>query len=157
MRTIDYMTALKSALQVNSDYALAQRLGASQQAVSKWRQGKATIGDDLAPRVAEILSMAPEQVIADLHAEREKNDALRAVWQSISNQFARAAMVLVAFAGFNITVFPGTSEARNLEPAHFLTITARNINSRTLKLAARFSARVNRYFCQYLFGMRLAY
>lgn len=119
MNTLDYMTALKSALGITSDYALAQQLGCRQQSVSAWRVGKTTIGDDLAPRVAALLNMPPEQVLADLHAEREKSEALRAVWHSISQQFARAAVVLLALAGFNITLAPGTAEAAPPPASHF--------------------------------------
>ena len=112
MNTHDYMAALKSALGIGSDYALAQQLNVTQPAVSRWRQNKSTIGDDLAPRVAEILGLSPAKVLADLHAEREKNEALRSVWLSISAQFAKAACISSVALAFNICTFPGTSEAK---------------------------------------------
>jgi DNA-binding transcriptional regulator YdaS (Cro superfamily) len=45
MKTHEYMQAIKAALNIESDYALAKKLGVSQPSVSKWRQGKSGIGD----------------------------------------------------------------------------------------------------------------
>jgi len=124
MNTIDYMAALKAAMNISSDYALAKRLGVAQQTTSRWSQGKGTIDDSLAPVIADVLKLNTAKVLADLHAEREKNDALRAVWLTISAQFAKAACIIAASAALNITLAP-RAEASNFCPD--------NINSRTRK------------------------
>lgn len=111
MKTHDYMAALKSALHISSDYALAKALGVAQQTTSRWSQGKGTIDDNLAPRVAEILGLSAEQVLFDLHAERERSPELRAIWTKAARSFAHAACALVSVAAFNICTFPGTSDA----------------------------------------------
>jgi hypothetical protein len=55
-----------------------------------------------------------QQVLADLHAEREKSPELRKVWQSISLNYSVRACVIFMLASFYITLAPGTSEAAPL-------------------------------------------
>lgn len=118
MRTVDYMDAVKSRLHLSSDYKLAQALNARQQNVSAWRVGKTTIGDDLAPRIAELLDMPTEKVLADLHAERERNPALVPVWRAIAAQFARVACMLAGLLALNITLAPESKASESLAAPH---------------------------------------
>jgi transcriptional regulator with XRE-family HTH domain len=117
MKTTEYMTAIKARHNISSDYALAKLLGVTQQAVSKWRNGKATIGDELAPLVGHLLDIDAAKVLADVNAEREHDETMKALWQRMASAFATVACV-----GTLITL-PGEPQAS----------TYHNINSRPKK------------------------
>lgn len=111
MNTHDYMQALKSAIGIESDYALAKAMHVGQTTASSWRLGKTTISDSYAPRIAAILNLPVEKVLADLHAERERDPALRRYWLSISERFTQLACIFCMLASFYITLAPRTAEA----------------------------------------------
>jgi transcriptional regulator with XRE-family HTH domain len=116
MNTREYLDAIKLRLRIESDYALAKKLDIGQSTVSRWRTGEKTIGDDLAPRVAEILSIRPERVLADLQAERASNEALRDIWRKVAATFACAATLGIA----GLTT-PAPASASNLTSYQFST------------------------------------
>ena len=130
MTTHEYMAALKAAFGITSDYALAKKMGVTQPVTSKWRQGKNGIDDSFAPLIAETLNRPVQQVLADLHAEREKSPELRKVWQSISLNYAVRACIICVLASFNITLAPRTY-AHALHDFSRLEHQA-NINSRSI-------------------------
>jgi DNA-binding transcriptional regulator YiaG len=92
MTTREYLAAMKLRLSM-SDYALAAYMGVTRQSVSKWNVGKGTMGDDLAVLIGETLDIDPAKVLADLNAERERDDRTKALWQRMASAFASVAAI----------------------------------------------------------------
>ncbi|QGZ37756.1 helix-turn-helix protein [Pseudoduganella flava] len=88
MRTVNYLDAIKTRLNLPSDYALAKRLGITQQAISNYRAGRSKMDDDVALTIAELLGVNPLAVIAAANAERAKTDEQRERWTGIMEKFS---------------------------------------------------------------------
>ena len=97
MRTKDYLDLAKRVLGVASDYALAKRLGVSQQAISKMRRGRVVMSNSTAAAMVLLLSeLQLSKLLADLElerADRAKRADRRELWQRI-----RAAAALAVCA-----------------------------------------------------------
>lgn len=87
MNTLEYLSAVKSHLGIESDYALAQRLGITRSAVSNFVRGKGIFGDDVALSVAQILDLNPLVVIAQANAERASSPEMRSRWMELVEGF----------------------------------------------------------------------
>lgn len=105
MRTVEYLDALRAHLRLPSDYACAKILGNTVSSISGYRTGRHTFDDATALRVAELLGIDPRRVIADMHAERAKDEKVRAFWQQVA---ATAAAVVLGVA---IGATPTTARA----------------------------------------------
>jgi transcriptional regulator with XRE-family HTH domain len=88
MNTPQYLDAVKRHLGIESDYALAKRLGFSQSAMSSYRTGRRVFDDDAALTVALALGVNPLQVIAAANAERSKTDEQKARWTGLMEKFS---------------------------------------------------------------------
>jgi transcriptional regulator with XRE-family HTH domain len=88
MNTLEYLAACKTALGIESDYALAKALGVSQTGISNYRTGRSRMDDDVALKVAEILQLHPLQVIAAANAERAKTPEQKARWAEVMEKFS---------------------------------------------------------------------
>jgi transcriptional regulator with XRE-family HTH domain len=88
MNTLEYLQAVKKKLGIESDYALAQRLGVTRSAISKLQLGKAVFSDDVALSVAQILDLNPLVVIAQANAERATTPEMRARWMGVMEKFS---------------------------------------------------------------------
>ena len=92
MRTCnEYLDACKSALGLDSDYALAHALGITRQSVSNIRNNRRTFDNLTAFRVADVLKIDPAAVIATAQYERTGNKNERAVWLGIVEKFGGLA------------------------------------------------------------------
>lgn len=79
-----------------SDYRIAKILGMTKGAVSTWRSGRARIGDDTALKVAEILGLDVQFVLASLAAERAaraQNVRVADAWRTIAKRVAAVTIV----------------------------------------------------------------
>jgi len=88
VNTPDYLDAVKRHLRIESDYALAKKLGFSQSAMSSYRTGRRVFDDDAALTVAQALDVNPMQVIAAANAERAKTDEQKARWMGLMEKFS---------------------------------------------------------------------
>lgn len=88
MNTLEYLQAVKKKLGIESDYALAQRLGVTRSAVSKLQLGKVVFSDDVALSVAQILDLNPLVVIAQANAERATTPENRARWMGVMEKIS---------------------------------------------------------------------
>lgn len=95
MNTIEYLQAVKTRLEITSDYALAARLGITRSAVSKLQQGGVSFSDDVALTIADILNVHPLQVIAAANAERAKTPEQRARWSGVMEKFSLSFNLLL--------------------------------------------------------------
>lgn len=99
MNTIQLLDAIRARRNLPSDYAAAALLGLTRSQVSRYRNGKDFMGDEVAQRAASLLDLDPAQVVAAVHAERATDPQTRQLWVSISQRLERAgaAAALVAF------------------------------------------------------------
>lgn len=109
-------TALLDALRAHagSDAKAAPLVGVRQSAVSQWRRGHAYPDDEQAMKIAEVLQLAPEYVLAAVRADRTSSRKARAVWLRIAQQFGKAAAVAAFTIGAGI--LPAPAPAASLCP-----------------------------------------
>ena len=100
--TRELLDQVKQRHKIPSDGALSRALGLSRQAISHHMHGRVFLGQDTALRVAELLDMSPDYVIACAEAERAQTDKTRRYWRDLAQRAGSiAAAVLVA-----VFVFP---------------------------------------------------
>lgn len=93
MNTAEYLDAAKAALNIESDYALAQRLSVTRTTISLYRSGKSWPDAYACIRLAIILKLDPAQVIADLERQHEKNPVRQEFWASFLSRAASVAAI----------------------------------------------------------------
>lgn len=113
MRTLDLIDALKRHHDISSDYAAAQALGITRSELSKYRHGKAYLGDETAVKVADMLGMDAGYVMACMHAERASNPDVRTRWQGVAERLKAAglAAVMAFLALVGVGVAPAPADA----------------------------------------------
>ena len=94
MKTLDYLDALKVQRNFKSDNELSMALGLNRSAISCARNGKSVIGDETALTVAEMLHIDPAPLLALAHAERSRDEKIRAVWSKIAAAMSAGGFVL---------------------------------------------------------------
>lgn len=133
--TNEFLDAVKTRLNLRSDYALIKALGVTQMSITRWRGGGA-FNDANAIRVADLLDLPREYVLACMGAQRAEDTESSGVWRHIADAFAhRVALWLAvslvgiqlltpspasAFSGFDLrnNVYYGKSRGRaKLRPA----------------------------------------
>jgi transcriptional regulator with XRE-family HTH domain len=93
--TNDFLDAVKSLKNIESDYKLAKFLNVNKAAVSSWRHGKSFLDDSICFRVAAALDIQPEYVVSCIHAERAKTDFERSMWSRMAAAFGAAACAVL--------------------------------------------------------------
>jgi len=88
--TVEFLDAVKARHQLTSDYQLAKFLGVRQQTISNYRNRKSGLDEVMAIKVADALALDRAHVLANIAAERTKDEAARKAWQ-------RAAAATAAF------------------------------------------------------------
>lgn len=94
MNSVEYLALAKEHLNIKSDYALAQRLDVTRQMISKLQSGKIVLSDEMAVKIAMIVDKHPAIVLADVHAEREKNPEIQAIWRGLVEKISLGFDVL---------------------------------------------------------------
>lgn len=96
MKTTDYLDAIKAKYEV-SDYKLAPLLGIGKAAVSGYRNRGTEFDDTVAIRAARLLNLPEDEVLANIHAARAKDDDVRKVWERLAEKLhGAAASVMIA-------------------------------------------------------------
>lgn len=80
MKTSEYLDLVRATLHLPSDYALQKPLGISKTQLSNYRNGRDSLSDTMALRVAEICQLDAVRVLLDMHMERAKTPEIRAAW-----------------------------------------------------------------------------
>lgn len=103
MNTHDYLDRLMAHFEVNTVYALAQRLGLRETTVRTWKKG-GTIGQDHAHLIGDILGIDPAIIMADMAAESAPNDRIRSTWARLAEQLrAHSPAIAAALLGVSLT------------------------------------------------------
>lgn len=111
MGTCDLLDAVKARFGLPSDYAVAQKIGVTRSMMSRYRQRKDFLGDDMAVQVAELIGVDPAEALAMVHAERSKSPAVRRAFERLA-KLAHGAAALFFLAIFSAAALsPGVSQA----------------------------------------------
>jgi len=92
MKTIEYIDEAKRINGLDTDYKLAKLLGCRQQKISNWRDGQ-TMDNNTARQFAEILDVPLLKVIADMEAERAKDEPTRKAWKMLAKLSKEAGSI----------------------------------------------------------------
>lgn len=128
--TIDFLDAVRHKHNIHSDNQLALFLGCTRGAISGYRNKRSAMDDEIALRVSDALEIDPAYVIACIHAEREKNAALRSIWERVATLTMGAAAVLGVVAllplhnvsewdGLNMAMIGSTAASSDLRSRIF--------------------------------------
>lgn len=107
--TKHYLELLRSHYGNCSDYRIAQILGVSKQAVSRWSQGKGTIGDEPAAILADLLDLDGVEVLTNLYLERSSSRVTRNYFEEILER-AKSAQGAVVLGLLAILSYPLQSQ-----------------------------------------------
>lgn len=99
MKTGEYILMAKKASGIESDYALAKKLGITRQAISNYVNKKSVMDDYTAAKVAELLGINALEVIAAANAEREKDAGRVAFWHRLATSGKAASLASVLILG----------------------------------------------------------
>lgn len=86
----DYLDALRVALDVDSDNAVAAHIGVSRAAASRYRLGLTAPDDEVCERIAHILKIHPGIVLLQMNAARTRNAGIRRIWNDLARDFFKA-------------------------------------------------------------------
>jgi hypothetical protein len=127
MNSIDYLNAIRIRYEC-SDYKAAALIGVGKAQISAIRTGKSGFGEAPALKIAELLHLRPQVVLANLMAEKAPNEEVKGAWLEVVTKFA--ACVVFFFA-----IYPaGTVHAVSLHnpyilhPSEIRTGAEQNIN-----------------------------
>jgi predicted transcriptional regulator len=81
--TKKYLDILRERYNGCSDYRIAQLLQVSKPCVSRWSNGKGTIGDEPAARLADLCGLDAVEVLTELYIERSKSRATRQYFEEV--------------------------------------------------------------------------
>lgn len=118
MNTIQLLDAIRERRNLPSDYAAAALLGLTRSQVSKYRNGKDFMGDEVVQRAAELIGADPAIAMAGVHAERATDPQTRKVWVSIAERLERAGVAaLLVLLGVTFTGGPDAGAMAAERPA----------------------------------------
>lgn len=94
MKTLEFLESLMAQGKYRSYSALASDIGVTKEAISAMRRGKVVMGDETALTVAEMLHIDPAPLLALAHAERTRDEKVRAVWSKIAAAMSSGGFVV---------------------------------------------------------------
>ncbi|MBN8281942.1 helix-turn-helix domain-containing protein [Zoogloea sp.] len=106
----------KAELGIDSDYKLAKYLEISNGYIAEWRRGKRIPDAYACMRLADALKIDPIQLLAQIEAETEKNEARRNYWRALSRKVGAGVTVcFFALAGDKINDGAAHAQTANNE------------------------------------------
>lgn len=118
-----YLDAIKSRLNIPSDYALAAHWNVTRQSISDYRRGVKTLGDDRCMEVARILDLPPEQVLLEIQADRARKQGHHSIADILERVLKRLAHAPAILAGLCLSLclltMPKDSDAMTRENADY--------------------------------------
>jgi hypothetical protein len=120
MNSIDYLDAIRVKHDC-SDYRAAILIGVGRSQVSAIRNRKSGFGEVPALRIAELLDMQPQAVLAHLMAEKAPNDEVRNAWLQIVPKFAACMLFFIAQTADNTVYANSLHNALQTPPERLQT------------------------------------
>lgn len=111
----ELLTQAKTANAIPSNYRLARVMGVTDNTLNNWQSGRGMPGDVQAVRLAQMAGVNPAIVLAELAAERAKDDVTKAVWRGLAEHLRGAGLAVIVAA---ICSFGAPPEARAFEVTH---------------------------------------
>ena len=96
--TDDYLLALRRRTATGTVYAVAKLLDLPHLHVRAWYKGKSRPDAYSCVKIAEVLDVEPMRVIADVEAEREKDEVKKRRWRDLARKYGTSALVVLCTA-----------------------------------------------------------
>lgn len=93
MNANEYLDAAKQAMNITSDYELANRFGLHRSRISSYRKGREWPDNYVVMLLAITLKLDPARVLADLESQREKDPKRREFWQGFLSRAVMLALI----------------------------------------------------------------
>jgi plasmid maintenance system antidote protein VapI len=97
--TAKFLDDLRAKLGVPSDNKLAAAMGWKRQQVTPYRQNRETFSDQTAVRIAEVLGVRPDYIMACMAFQRAKTPETRKAWERIAAKVAACFVLGIALQG----------------------------------------------------------
>lgn len=104
MKIENLLDEVKRAKELKSDGELARTLGVSKQAVSRYYLGERAPDEFACLKIAEILDMPLDTVIATVKAASEKDETRRAAWENYMKRLGGLAASVVITLCVSVTM-----------------------------------------------------
>ncbi len=91
MNSNQLLDAVKTKLNLPSDYALSDALGMSRQGVRVLRENG--LSDARAVQIATILGLNPGKALAWVHAERARDPLVKKIWEKVAKSLIASLIV----------------------------------------------------------------
>lgn len=101
---------------IESDYALALKIGVKKQTISRYRKGLCTPDDYTKSRIADLTGRSLQEVIARIELENEPNEEKRKYWENFFKRLGGVAASIVFVVTSIVTTNP-TEAAQNMTTA----------------------------------------
>jgi hypothetical protein len=111
--TAQYLDEIKEKCGLQSDYAVAVKIGTTRNSVSHYRHCKNAFDNHTCLVVSQLLEIPLEQVIKDMEIQREKDQRKKADWLSFERRLRGAAASIVAASIVTLIVAPSPASASN--------------------------------------------
>jgi hypothetical protein len=120
MNSYEYVQQIKAAKGLQTDYAVAKFLGWKQNKITQYRNGQG-MDNDAALQVAEILEVPVIGIIADMQAQRAKDEVTKNKWIQLAKSTGVAGMVALSLNVVPMIVNPAVStvSAANLSDTKY--------------------------------------
>lgn len=82
----ELLNAYKNAQKYVQDKQIAMDMNIPQQRISDFRKGRRYLTDEQAIFLAELAGIEPEIALLGIHADRNENPRIKALWESIAKK-----------------------------------------------------------------------
>jgi len=125
MTVVEYIDALKAMTPSGTVYAVAKLLGMPDQTIRNYATGKALPDTYGCVKIAEALNVDPMKVIADVEAEREKDEVKKGRWLDLARKFAcwvttAGGIAIGSTAAFSPPTHASDSDSKIAVPPQFV-------------------------------------
>ena len=119
--TVEWLEAIKANTGATSDYQLAKLLSVTRQQISRYRNYGDIFSDETCFKVASILDIDPILVFASVHAQKSKNEIVKANWKVIFERLGGVAASVVFATAFLSSPTPAkASDAQLRENVYYV-------------------------------------
>lgn len=112
MKSLKYLDAVKNRYSLKRDNELAEKIGCSPSAVSRYYSGKAIMDDEQCLRVAQVLGMEnPLPIIAAAGIDRAEKTGQRSLWEVFTKATSLSPLAVALLVGVTSIVIPSPAHS----------------------------------------------
>lgn len=104
MKPSDYLDLAQKKVGVRSDNALGVKLKWGRSKINNYRHNRQMMDNEAARQIAEVLDIPVWQVVADMEAQRAKDDVTRRKWLELAKSTSVAGAIALSL---NVLPFAG--------------------------------------------------